>query len=130
MRGSFTSLSINHDVAPMSTAAWICFHCRTAVRRDTLHRSAVPCPTCGKPCSYLGYKIPVPPKRKRRDWLRLREQLVHERTERDLCAEQRKVRHRHDLEREIARLEALPPNTSRARSIHVLRKRLEDTDLQ
>jgi uncharacterized Zn finger protein (UPF0148 family) len=109
----------------MGTAAWVCFDCRSAVRRNTAHDGAVPCPTCGKPCAYLGYKIPVPPKDKEREWATLREQLARERMESLLASHARTVRERHDLEQEIARLEAMPENEGRRKAIRVLQGKLE-----
>ena|SRR5690606_19995624 len=112
----------------MGTAAWVCFDCRAAVRRNTAFAGEVPCPTCGKLCSYLGYKIPVPPKDKRREWSDLRDQLARERSARDLAAEEAAVRRRHDLEQEIARLEALPANDGRSKAIQLLKRRLSGSN--
>src|SRR5688572_30766036 len=108
----------------MGTAAWVCFDCRTAVRRPTTFVGDVPCPACGKPSSYLGYKIPVPPKQKQREWSTLRDQLARERMERELAADASAVRSQHDLEQEIARLEAMPANEGRTKAIRLLRRRL------
>ena len=112
----------------MGTAAWVCFECRTAVRRSTVYSGDVPCPTCGKLCAYLGYKIPVPPKDKRREWAALRTQLSRERSQRELAADIAAVRKRHDLEQEIVRLEAMPANAGRARAIALLRRRLSGSN--
>ena len=112
----------------MGTAAWVCFDCRAAVRRNTAFAGEVPCPTCGKLCSYLGYKIPVPPKDKRREWSALHQQLVRERSERDLAADEAAIRNRHDLEQEIARLEAMPANEGRAKAIRLLKRRLSGSN--
>lgn len=108
----------------MSTAAWVCFDCQTAVRRNTAFAGDVPCPSCGRPCSYLGYKIPVPPKSKSREWAVLRDQLARERMQRDLASDVSTVRAQHALEQEIARLEALPVNEGRTNAIRLLRRRL------
>lgn len=108
----------------MGMAAWVCFACRAAVRRNTQYTGEVPCPLCGKPCTYLGYKIPVPPKSKLREWSALHQQLARERSERDLVADEAAVRARHDLGQEIARLEAMPANEGRAKAVRLLRRRL------
>ena len=108
----------------MGTAAWVCFDCKTAVRRNTAFDGDVPCPNCGRLCSYLGYKIPVPPRSKSRDWAALRDQLVRERMQRDLVWDIRMVRARHALEQEIARLEAMPVNEGRTKAIRLLQRRL------
>jgi uncharacterized Zn finger protein (UPF0148 family) len=112
----------------MGTAAWVCFECRAAVRRDTAYVGEVTCPTCGKPCSYLGYKIPVPPKDKRREWAALHQQLARERSDRDLATYEAAVRSRHDLEQEIARLEAMPTNEGRTKAIRLLKRRLSGSN--
>lgn len=112
----------------MGMAAWGCVDCRIAVRRNTVFVGEVPCPTCGKLCSYLGYKIPVPPKDKRREWSALHQRLAHEHSERNLAADKAAVRSRHDLEQEIARLEAMPTNEGRTTAIRLLRCRLFGSD--
>ena len=112
----------------MGTAAWVCFDCRAAVRRNSAYTGEVPCPNCGRPCSYLGYKIPVPPMDKRREWSELHQQLARERSERDLAADKTAVRRRHDLEQEIAGLEAMPANQGRAKAIRLLRRRLSGSN--
>jgi hypothetical protein len=112
----------------MGTAAWVCFDCRAAVRRSTAFAGEIPCPTCGKLCAYLGYKIPVPPKDKQREWSALRDQLARERMQRELATDAAAVRARHELEQEIARLEAMPANEGRAKAIRLLRRRLSGSN--
>ena len=112
----------------MGTAAWVCFDCQTAVRRNTAFDGDVPCPNCGSPCCYLGYKIPVPPKSKSREWVALRDQLARERMQRDLASDVPAVRARPALEQEIARLEALPANEGRTKAIRLLQRRLSGSN--
>lgn len=112
----------------MGMAAWVCFDCRAAVRRSIAFAGEVPCPTCGRLCSYLGYKIPVPPRAKARDWSALRDRLARERVQNDLAADIATVRDRHALEHEIARLEAMPSNQGRAQAIQLLRRRLSGSN--
>lgn len=112
----------------MGTAAWICFECRAAVRRDTVCSGPVPCPTCKRECTYLGYRIPVPPKQKARAWTALQAQLSRERIGRDVQQHQLEVRRRHELEQEISRLESMPSNPGRTRAITLLRRRLGGPD--
>ena len=108
----------------MGTAAWVCFNCRSAVRRNTAFRGEVSCPVCGKQCAYLGYKIPVPPKQKVREWSALRQQLSSEQIAREVQEHETAVRRRHELEQEIARLEAMPANPGRTRAVQLLRRQL------
>jgi hypothetical protein len=74
---------------------------------------------------YLGYKIPVPPKRDENTWDALREQLNQERHDHQQQSLERAVRRRHDLEQEIERLESLPTNPGRQKAIRLLRKQLD-----
>ncbi len=111
----------------MGNSAWICFDCREAVRRDTQYRGDVPCPKCGTHCYCLGYKIPVPPKRDVKTWDELRAQLREELHIKQAQALEQSVRRRHQIEQEIAKLEALPNNAGRQAAIRELHKRLEST---
>ena len=109
----------------MSSRTWICFHCKQSVRRDGQYDGAVPCAECGRECTYLGYKIPVPPRRDSRAWRALREDL--RRSERARRDEKHRAdaRRRHDIEKQIAELEARPENSERSRLIRRLRRELE-----
>ncbi len=80
------------------------------------------------PSSCLGYKIPVPPKSKKREWSALHAQLARERSERELAAKIAAVRQKHDLQLEIARLEAMPVNEGRTKAIRRLRRRLSESN--
>ncbi len=111
----------------MGKAAWVCFDCREAVRRDTQYLGAVPCSKCAKPCRYLGYKIPVPPKRDLSTWEALRNQLNAEKLQRQERVFETGVRRRHALEQEIAKLEARPENAGRKAAVRELRKQLKGT---
>lgn len=108
----------------MANAAWVCFDCRFAVRRPTSHTGDVVCPECGAGCRYLGYRIRVPGKRAVRAWAALRESLAAQDRARQTADHVRSVRARHDLEKEIRRLEALPSNPGRRHAIALLRKQL------
>lgn len=109
----------------MGTAAWVCFHCRSAVRRHTHYGGDVPCPNCSRPCTWIGHKIPVPPKRKRRDWSALHAWLARDQAERDMAAHLHRIRECTGLRQEIDRLQARNPHPDRALMIRRLRRRLE-----
>ena len=60
----------------MSNTHYVCFPCRTAVKRakswcrgDEEH--APRCPHCGGACTELDYRAPVPPKNKGKAWAAL-----------------------------------------------------------
>lgn len=108
----------------MSNKKWVCFDCRIAVRRSQGNTSDVLCPECGKQCSYIGHKIPVPPKNKVREWQQLHVQLHQETVKTEVAKTQRLVRRKHELEREIMRLEAMPKNEGRTKAVKQLRKKL------
>lgn len=108
----------------MSNGAWVCFDCRTAVRRSNQFNGEVPCTDCGKVREYIGYKTPVPPKSKEREWKLLFEQHFATKRERLLEAERDRVARKHALEHEIVRLEKLSENPGRKRAIALLRKEL------
>lgn len=109
----------------MSNYSWVCFECKLAVRRAT-NTVEVRCARCRGPCACLGYKIPVPPKSKLKEWQRLREFVYRWRRESYSRQQRLRVRRIHDLEYEIAHLEALPRNEGRAAAVKVLMKRLEE----
>lgn len=108
----------------MSTSAWVCFECRISVRRETQFKGEVPCPECGSACTFLGYKIPVPPKSKIKTWAQLRNQLHREATTRVNDAVQARVQRQHQLEQEISKLQTMPSNPGRSAAIRRLQKKL------
>jgi hypothetical protein len=109
----------------MSNKKWVCFRCRLAVRRAQGDHAAVLCSGCGEPCTYLGYKIPVPPKNKVREWEHLAAQLKRQENEAITENARTEVARQHELEREIARLEGMRGNEGRVRAVKLLRKKLE-----
>ena len=72
----------------------------------------------------MGYKIPVPPKSKAKEWEKLRLQLAEEAKVRERITFQNGVYTRHSLEQEIAKLKCLPANTGRDSLIKQLMKQL------
>jgi hypothetical protein len=108
----------------MGNGNWVCFNCRETVRRPTQYSGQVPCPGCGRNCTYLGTKIAVPSKRSVKAWKQLRELLI----DGSLAAQERAwtahLRARHKLEKEIANLELQLRKEGRVEVIRLLRKRL------
>jgi hypothetical protein len=109
----------------MGNATWVCFDCRAAVRRPTQYAEAVPCPQCGGVCRCLGTKIRIPPQCDERAWHNLREGINAARLAAAEQSERMRIHLRHRLERQIAELEALPPNEGRAQTLRFLRGRLD-----
>jgi len=109
----------------MSKGTWACFDCREAVRRAAPPDLEVTCAFCGRPCRYIGHKIPTPRKSAVKQWEALRQSLADEKHR---AADERVrngVRLRHDLEQEIARLEAKPSNPGLTKAIRLLRRQLD-----
>ena len=83
------------------------------------------CPTCGLQCINLGYKIPVPPKSKVAAWKALETDYFARRRTLVAVSRYRSIRRKHELEKEIVRIEALPENHGRHGLLKQLRSDLE-----
>ncbi len=108
----------------MSNVTWVCFECRTTVRRPSYGKEAVLCSSCGKTCRDVGYKLRLPPKRQTKQWRELLvaiQQEARANTEEKLLTRLRWIR---ALQSEIACLEAKSPNEGRAKQIRLLRQKL------
>ena len=112
----------------MSMSNWVCFKCRLSARHPTQFKGVVLCTQCRAVCTPLGYKIPVPPKGKVREWDILYEQLQQSAINTSNIQKLQMVRCKHDLEQEIVKLETKPLNEGRTKAIKLLRKRLEKLD--
>ena len=108
----------------MSRHKFICFDCQFSVKRDLNEGAVVKCPSCGNLCTYIGVKIPVPPKSKPKEWVKLRQQLSCEIAEVKNKNKKHAVAKKHDLEKEIVKLELLPINNGRLSLIKKLKKQL------
>lgn len=108
----------------MSNYAWVCFTCCAAVRRPGTAKD-VRCPSCAKACECLGARIAIPPKSKPERWAELRQSFYVARAARLLALEKWRTQRVHQLEQEIARLEALPDNPGRAQAVSKLKNKLD-----
>ena len=124
----------------MCKGTWVCFKCRTAVRRDTWRHvtylrpeligdtmtGRVRCPHCRSACQFLGPSIAIPPKRELASWRRLQEEVA--RFRQDLAAADQKsaTRKKHDLEQRIRDLKSRPSSLGRVRLVKELEKELTD----
>ena len=108
----------------MTNASWVCFDCRRVVRRPTYPRTVVPCPVCGNACFCLGRKIPVPPKDKLAAWTSLRKDMQAMTIAWMLRREKEAVARRHEIEKQLRKLESLPTEQSRNHQIKKLREEL------
>ncbi len=82
------------------------------------------CPHCGAETIDIGYRIPVPAKAAVKQWQSLQHSLAVARSEHALASEHAAIRRIHDLERELAKLEALPGNPGRQSLIRRLSREL------
>jgi hypothetical protein len=82
----------------------------------------VVCAVCRRECVSLGYKIPAPRRSRPDEWQRLQSLIALWRRQRVAERARRRVRRTHDLEQEIARLEAMPSNPGRKSRIKRLKR--------
>lgn len=116
----------------MRRVTWACFDCHKSVRRQLLMLrlpgdtpSAVLCPSCGKPCRYVGYRLRLPPKADSKAWSEMLDLLRLEAFARVEADKARRLADVRWLLTEIDRLEGKGPNEGRAKQVRLLRKRLE-----
>jgi len=109
----------------MSNHHWACFSCRTVTRRPSLSKD-VRCRECRGPCESLGYKTPIPPRYKVKEWDALFRYYHESRRARLESLARFNKKYRQDLAARIEKMERLPASKGRRSSIKVLRKRLEE----
>jgi len=110
----------------MSKHKFICFKCRISVKRELHPETQVKCPSCGSKCEWIGVKIPVPPKKNIKAWESLKHQLLEEESS---LIENNKIEHikrKHEIEKEIQKLELKPENSGRLSLIKQLKKELKN----
>jgi hypothetical protein len=90
----------------------------------------VRCPACGGPCISLGTKVPVPPKAKVPVWKALETDYFARRRAWGALVRQRAVRKKHDIEREILKLEGLPDNEGRRSLLKQLKADLDSVSVR
>jgi len=72
----------------------------------------------------IGVGIAIPPKRDEKAWDALRKMIGERRRANEQREFEELVRQKHDLEQQIERLESLPTNPGRTKTIRQLRKQL------
>jgi len=117
---------IGYNAGMPSNSTWVCFDCRTSIRRGSLSPKLPVCPTCHKACTHLGKKIAIPRKSDLKGWVALRESIFSWRAKYWETFYKKKIRRQHSLERQIAELTAKPPNDGRKKTIKQLREKLAE----
>ena len=103
---------------------WVCFDCRIALRQPKVSEEIPLCPDCGRECFCLGYKVEIPRRDAVRAWRQLREESRRRYHAHQDRVNRWRVRRKHDLEKEIARMEAMEENKDRSRQIKKLKEEL------
>ena len=73
---------------------------------------------------WIGVKIPIPQKKDAKKWVELEQQVESEYKEQEVTSKKILVQKKHQLEKEIMKLEALPENPGRASLIKRLKSEL------
>lgn len=124
----------------MTNGNWVCFECRTCVRRPTWPlitflrpwpigdkgNESVKCTKCNQSCRFLGPKIAVPPKSDVDGWNRLRQFVIEHRTALVEKQREQNTHSKHAVERQIRDLESRPKNNERDGLIKQLRDELAE----
>jgi predicted secreted Zn-dependent protease len=113
----------------MNHRNWVCFDCRSVVRREAYTVDSVVCATCSQPRVNLGYKIPIPAKTRAKEWERLREQYFASQRAATRARGDAQRKKRRDLTKEIERLESRSANPGRSKAVQLIRKKLRRTDV-
>jgi hypothetical protein len=124
----------------MCKGTWVCFKCRTAVRRDTWRlvtyirpelmggtgSGRVRCPHCRSVCQFLGPSIAIPPKRELASWRRLQAEITRLRLDEVARRKESATRKKHDLEHRILDIKSRPASSGRTRLVKKLEKELSN----
>ena len=111
----------------MSNRNWVCFNCRITNRKQSGFSGRAVCSDCGGELINIGYRIPVPPKSKIKEWKKLKEQLAQQSMKMERLGFEHSVRFRHDLEKEITKLKNLPQSPGRQSLIKQIEAKLKYT---
>ncbi|RYD24437.1 MAG: hypothetical protein EOP88_00075 [Verrucomicrobiaceae bacterium] len=107
-----------------SNTNWVCFVCRTSRREPKTSKCIPTCHDCGAECYHIGSKVEVPKREAVKEWRELQAECQRRL---DAWREGRqlwRVQRQHFLEKEIARMEALPLNKNRTQKIRELQGEL------
>lgn len=107
-----------------SNENWVCFVCRTSRREPKTADRHPTCHDCGAECFCIGSKVEVPKHDAVKEWRELQAEWNRRVDAGREGRRLRRTREKHFLEKDIARMEALPLNKDRTRDIKALREEL------
>jgi hypothetical protein len=105
---------------------WVCFDCRYTTRKPKTSERTPKCLHCGDECYCLGYKVEIPKKEDKKSWERLRQNCRERLFETTELESKYKVHRKHEIEKEIIRLESLGDSKERRREVNNLKKELNN----
>ncbi len=109
---------------------WVCFECRYATRKLKINKTISKCPDCGNDLYCLGYKVAIPKKANSKAWKSMKNcSFCLDITYLEQEAKN-KVKEKHQLEKEIIRLENLSDNKENRKALKKLKTRLESLNVR
>ena len=95
------------------------------MRRATYSGEFVKCSRCGQHSRYVGYKTRIPERQAKNEWELLRKTLEDKAIHRMEQAGKSKVRLRHELEKDLAKLQSRPENPGRNKAMRLLEREIK-----
>ena len=108
-----------------SNYSWVCFQCQFVARKAKTLNMTPLCHVCQKEMSCLGYKVPIPKKSNKKKWEELQCWFVFSKIEKAEENQKIKVQRKHELEKEIIKIEKLKDCKEKRRNIKELKCALE-----
>ena len=108
-----------------SNYSWVCFECRVVTRQAKTSNMTPLCQVCQKEMNCLGYKVPIPKKSSKKEWEELKCWFVFSEIEQAEESQKLKVQRKHEVEKEIIRVEKLKECKENRRTIKELKHVLE-----
>lgn len=103
---------------------WVCFECRYSKRQNKMRNDIPKCVFCKSELYNIGYKVTIPKNTDLKGWAKIKNTSF----ERDIAYLERKivedVKWKHEIEREIIRIEKLSDNKENRRKIKELKNKL------
>ncbi len=105
----------------MNNYNWVCFECRYSKRQSKAKQDTPKCVFCKRELYNIGYKVKIPKKTDLEGWSKIKKTSF----ERDIKYLEQKtvgdIRQKHEIEKEIVRIEKLNNNKENRRKINDLK---------